>query len=377
MHTLLAEYRALEQSKPLWRKKPRAFHEQGFLHFESNDYLALAQNPTLIAAYQEGFTRFGTSSSASPLLSGYCEAHEALESRFCELFRMQDAMLFSSGFAANLAIGRMLSAFSASVALDKASHASIYDGLDTKKIRLQRFVTKEDDIRVLGSNGSNSRLSGNSPQILWLEGVYSMSGHIPNITKLAVLFPEAMYIIDEAHAFGLLGTHGLGFADHAHIPNDKILFRVIPFGKAMAGQGAIVLGSWDAIDVLRQYARSYIYSTAISGAQAFGLQHALDLLLTADDNRQKLLNLRHLFQQDRPNKNISPIQRVYCRDIQAAIALQHFLWKRHIAVSLVRPPTVSMNEVGLRIVLNAGHTEQEILRLRDALLEYADAAYAC
>lgn len=371
MQGLLAQYCAQGQLNPLWRKKPVPV--ECAVSFESNDYLALGQNPGLIAAYQEGYARFGTSSSASPMLSGYTEAHQTLESRFCTLFEEQDAMLFSSGFAANLAIGRMLGALSAYVVLDKASHASIYDSLDRHKVIMQRFTGKEQPVLL----GTKIEPDINTPQVVWLEGVYSMSGCTPCFKELERLFPDAVYIFDEAHAFGVLGAGGLGYSHSMGVPKEKILFRVIPFGKAMAGQGAIVLGSRTACDVLRQYARSYIYSTAMSSAQAFGLCTALELLLVADEARKKLEDLRQLLQQNAFN-TISPsaIQRIYCSDLHVASALQSFLKKRQIMVSLVRPPTVSAKEVGLRIVLNAGHTMHHILALVKALSEYADVAYA-
>lgn len=373
MQSILSAYCAAKQTDALWRKKPMVQQEAGCLDFQSNDYLKLAKNPILVSAYQEGFARFGASSSASPMLSGYQEAHEALESQFCSVFQMQDALLFSSGFAANLAIGRMLSAFSAYVVLDKASHASIYDGLDPHKALMQRFISN-DELVLLGAQTKNTM---QQPPVLWLEGIYSMSGRSPNLTKLTQVFPESMYIVDEAHSFGILGKQGLGFCEQERIPNEQILFRVIPFGKAMAGQGAIVLGSHDAIGTLRQFARSYIYSTAISAAHAFGLSCALKLVLSAHAQRQRLQALQHTIQDHSGGLNAqSPIVRVYCSHIDFAIELQSFLKNRKILVSLVRPPTVSMKELGLRMVLNAGHTEFDVLFLLNALSEYADVAYA-
>ena len=196
--------------------------------FSSNDYLSITQDKNLQKAYQQGFSKYPIGSTASMLISGYHAIHQEFEAQFCDAYNADAAILFTSGYAANLAITAFLGKFSCIALFDKAIHASIYDGIKLSCVKYQRFAHQNYD--MLGKIAS----SIDKNTILLVESVYSMGGHFTPLDKVynKVSALKGM-IVDEAHAFGLYGREGLGGIEHFKLSCDAVPLRVIPFLKAL------------------------------------------------------------------------------------------------------------------------------------------------
>ena len=337
------------------------------INFSSNDYLGLTKDSRLRKAYQEGFDLYPCGSGASPVVSGYYPSHQALEGAFAEALSADEALLFSSGYAANLALTMMLASLDAHLLIDKRIHASIYDGIALSKVSVTRFPHQNV------SRMKSLLKAGIQRPILLTEGIFSMSGEIAPLDQIMTVCHQAsdqVYcIVDEAHSFGVIGPHGLGATAHYSLTQQDIPLRVIPFGKALAGQGAVVLGRRDWIQLLLQQGRSAIYSTAISPAIAHGLKTALSLCYAADDKRHKLQELVQYFQQGtqqsllRWRQSSTPIQQLQCGCPHLAQKLEQFLFNEGFLCRAIRQPTVPRNETGLRIVLNHCHEWEDIDKL--------------
>lgn len=348
----------------LYRKRV-VFKPQGLLQFSSNDYLSLSQEPRVSEAYQEGFKKYPAGSGGSPVICGYHAAHQSVEKAFAELLDVDDCLLFTSGYAANLALVRFLASLNASCLIDKSLHASIYDGLQSSHLAFARYLHNDFDdfTKKLSTSPENT--------VVLTEGIFSMSGQIAPLKAMsaACLEKEATLIIDEAHAFGILGEQGKGAAALHGLNQENLPLRVIPLGKACAGQGAIIAGQGAWIDALLQKARSYIYSTAPSPALAYGLEQTLELVVSADDRRLKLKRLIQFFKEKIAQSALTwtdsdtPIQQLRLGNAHQALAIGQQLLTLGIQCLPMRYPTVSAADTGLRIILNYHHQPEDIQAL--------------
>lgn len=363
----------------LWRQ--RIVKEANVCDFSSNDYLSLTQNKNLQRAYQQGFSKYPVGSAASMLVSGYHDIHKEFEEQFCDAYKAEAAILFTSGYAANLAIAAFLRSVSCTALLDKAVHASVYDGIKLSGVQYKRFL--HQNYAML----EKMSLTADESTILLVESVYSMGGHFAPLDKLhSIICGLKGMIVDEAHAFGIYGPEGLGGVAHFNLSFDAVPLRVIPLGKSLGAMGAMVLGKKDWVHALLQTARSYIYSTGISPAYVYGMQTAFTMLRKADEKRSRLLSLIAYFRQkldkliisyNEVNKlynkaknlnaqnnvwidSVTPIQHLCLGCPQRALEFSTYLLQNGFCVRAIRSPTVPQALSGLRIVLNAKHTEQEI-----------------
>jgi len=344
------------------------------IYFDKNDYLSLSENPQIKEAYQKAYELFACGSGASMLAGGYHPNHYALERAFSQFLCIDECILFSSGYAANLAITALLGKIKAYCFIDKNIHASVYDGLALSQVNYSRF--KHNNLADLALKVSNNLPN----QVVLTEGIFSMGGKIAPLLQMYSLCQQTQstLLIDEAHSFGVLGRQGAGAADHFGLTQKEIPLRVIPLGKACAGQGAVVAGNEEWIQALLQAGRSVIYSTAISPALSYGLLKALDILINADDRRLKLMDLIAFF---RGHINNSPLQ---WADSDSAIQQLHLgcphlalyyateLKKRGLSCAALRAPTVTTKTTGLRIVLNYNHQQEHIEKLFRTLNEIYD-----
>ena len=362
---IAAQIRKLQQ-KGLYRERAKPFvAPANSLNFCSNDYLSLSTDPRLKQAYQDGFARYPCGSGGSAVISGYHPAHRQLEETIAAALGVDDAILFSSGYAANLAIVTLLASLSAHVLIDKGVHASIYDGLNLAGAKYSRYRHRS----LAGLETALKRASTHA--VVLTEGLFSMSGQIASLDPLMALCHQytAHCIVDEAHSFGLLGPQGLGLINASGLSQDDIPLRLLAFGKALAGQGAVVAGKKAWIDALLQQGRSYIYSTALSPALAHGMKRAFELVIAADDRRLKLNELVRYFQECCKNssqnwqKSLSPIQQLQLGCPHQARKLADHLLIQGIFCQAIRQPTVNRQETGLRVVLNYSHTKEDIDRL--------------
>lgn len=330
--------------------------------FDSNDYLSLTQDKSLSEAYQRGYARYPGGSGASMTLSGYHKNHRAVEQAFATLLEVDECVLFSSGYAANLAITALLGRLNAHCFIDKKVHASIYDGLKLSQVNYTRYMHNN-------LNDLEHKLISNSVSTaLITEGIFSMSGQIAPLTTISALAikNQTDLLVDEAHAFGVLGKQGKGAVAYHGLCQKEVPLRVIPLGKAFAAQGAVIAGQSDWIVALVQAGRSLIYSTAISPALSYGLLHTLDVVVAAEERRSKLNHLIRLFRECSTNYPFSwadsctPIQQLQLGCPHLALHYAQELRKEGIICSAIRKPTVSKNETGLRVILNYQHTSEQI-----------------
>ncbi len=331
------------------------------LNFSSNDYLGLTQNKNLQAEYQTGFKKYPIGSTGSMLVSGYHETHLALETAFTEALAVDAALLFPSGFAANLSIMQLLAKLDIHACIDKAIHASFYDGLKLSGGAYTRFRLTPQITPDLKDT------------VIITESIFSMSGQAPNLAELAKKYPSTPLIIDEAHAFGILGPEGLGSVAAHQLTQAEVPLRVIPLGKALGASGAVVAGDKDWITALLQTARPLIYSTAMSPAMAYGMLKAFQQLKRAHAARDTLQKNIQLFKQHIQRSPLiwqdsnTPIQQLKLGCPQKAVSYMHALAKKNIICVAMREPTVRRIDTGLRIVLNSEHTENQIRYLFKSL----------
>lgn len=335
------------------------------VHFDSNDYLSLTQDMRIAEAYQQGYSTYPSGSGASMLLSGYHPNHQAVERAFAELLEVDECILFSSGYAANLAITALLGSIKAHCVIDKSIHASVYDGLALSQVSYTRYQHNE----MIDLSQKLNKASPNS--VLLTEGIFSMSGQIASLDAISLLCSSnnLPLIVDEAHSFGILGPQGKGAVCHYNLTQKEVPLRVIPLGKAFAAQGAIVAGQKEWIDALFQAGRSVIYSTAVSPALSYGLLKTLDVLVNADDRRNKLNSLIALFRDETLKSPLqwtdsyTPIQQLQLGCPYLALHYARELKKAGFSCFAIRTPTVTIKSTGLRVILNYAHQEEQILLL--------------
>lgn len=368
--------------------------QQHFVNFASNDYLGLSREPVIAAALHQGALEYGAGSTASPLVTGYSQAHHQLEQRLCELTGQEAAILFCSGFSANSALMKTLFNASDKVIADKLIHASIIDGLRDSGAQFKRFQHNSID-------HVKTQLAQFSPCALLTESVFSMDGTQAPLAELSALCQQhgTWLIVDDAHGFGLLGHQGLGATQvqrpematsspqhfgllgqqglgSTQVKHDRVLpidAQVITFGKAMGCQGAAILGSQALIDFLVANARHYIYSTALSPANAVAALASLECIVLADNKRQRLQKNITLFralcaQEAIPlTDSLTAIQPVIIGEQQYMLNVADRLKNDGFWVGAIRPPTVPKGSARLRITLNSSHQPSDIEALVDSL----------
>ena len=332
-------------------------------NFSCNDYLSLTNDAKVKSFYQKAFQKYPTGSTGSMLLSGYNQAQADLENKLAADLNVDACVLFSSGYIANLSVVNLLSAFAAHLLVDKSVHASIYDGIRMANADYTRFL--HNDLVNLKSKFQSMRELDNIAVIT--ESIFSMSGQIADLAQMHMIIqdPKSNLIVDEAHAFGIIGDRGLGGVVAAGLTQEDVPIRIIPLGKAVAGCGAIVAGKGIWIESLLQM-RSAIYTTAHSPAFAYGLLETMNYLQTLDLRRAKLQELIVYFRKTIATSALkwrdsrSHIQQLQLGCPHLADKISKELAKFGILCLPVRQPTVSKSETGLRVILNYHHEAEQI-----------------
>ncbi len=372
---------ALEQRRQqhLYRQRQTLDSAQGveitidgkrYLSFCSNDYLGLASHPDLVKALIEGAQRFGVGSGAAHLITGHSYAHEALEEDLAAFTGQPRALLFSTGYMANLGVASALVDHGDTLVEDKLNHASLIDAAPLSGARLLRY--RHNDIDSL-----QRRLSGidHGDKLVATDAVFSMDGDCAPLIEMQTLCRchSAWLLVDDAHGFGVLGKQGRGwFNDQLGQGSDNTILMAT-LGKALGTFGAFVAGSDALIETLIQQARTYIYTTATPPAVAWATRTALRLVREGDDLRAHLQALIKRFctgaaDLDLPlMTSITPIQPLLVGDATVAVNLGEALRKRGILAGVIRPPTVAEGAARLRITLSAQHSFEQVDRLLDAL----------
>ena len=341
-----------------------------YLSFCSNDYLGLANHPRLIEAFNQGAGRFGVGSGAAHLITGHSYAHQALEEELAEFVGRPRALLFSTGYMANLGVVSALMGRGDSVFEDRLNHASLIDAALLSGASLIRYahMDMESLHRKIAQTGVGKRLIAS-------DGVFSMDGDCAPLVDLAGLAAsvDAWLLIDDAHGFGVLGKHGCGWcADQlSDVPDNSILMATL--GKALGTFGAFVAGSDELIETLIQQARTFIYTTAPPPALAWATRTALQLVREGDALREKLNELVRYFRSGAAELGLplmpsaTPIQPLLVGAAAAALELSEALREQGVLVTAIRPPTVAKGAARLRITLSARHERLQLDRLLEAL----------
>jgi 8-amino-7-oxononanoate synthase len=344
-----------------------------YLSFCSNDYLGLANHPKLIAALQAGATQYGAGSGASHLVSGHFAAHQQLENELAAFVHKPAALLFSTGYLANLGAVQALVGREDTVFADKLNHASLNDAMLLSRAEVKRY--RHNDAAHLEQLLEQPQ-SGR--KLIITDAVFSMDGDTAPLPELLALCEryDAWLLVDDAHGFGVLGEQGRGSLAHFNLSSPRIIYMAT-LGKAAGVSGAFVAAEQVVIDTLIQSARSYIYTTASPPALASALLASLAVLSAEEWRRDQL---RKLIAQLRAGladlpwilmPSATPIQPLVIGRNEEVVALSDGLRARGIWVPAIRPPTVPQGTARLRISLSAAHTEANVAQLIQALHELA------
>ncbi|MGJ8678969.1 aminotransferase class I/II-fold pyridoxal phosphate-dependent enzyme [Paraglaciecola sp.] len=352
---------------------------QHYINFSSNDYLGMRRSSVVAQAWVDGVSELGAGSGASPLVTGYTHVHQALEEYLADVLGREKVLLFNSGFAANQAICQAL--FPANQAVkgqnpkgeilaDKLIHASFIDGAQASGATLHRF--KHNDLTHLQT--LLDKTANHSDVLVATESVFSMDGDQASLAEIQPLVAakNAWLMVDDAHGFGVLGEHGFGVAEQENLSQQQLPVLMATFGKAVGTAGAFVAGSAELIDYLVNFARHYIYSTAMPAAQAYATLACLQSKKRIE-NKSILQARIALFKQltAKAGINLMPsntaIQPVLIGNAEQALNISHKLKSLGLWVSAIRYPTVPKNTDRLRITLSAVHNEQDIQALVDGL----------
>ena len=340
------------------------------LAFCSNDYLGLSHHPDVIKAMHQGIDEFGVGSGAAHLINGHSQAHHALEEELAGFVQRPRALLFSTGYMANLGVISALLQRGDRVFEDRSNHASLIDaGLlsGARFIRYAHADSKDLKEKCSGHHAGDSLVA--------TDGVFSMDGDLAPLRELAQWCKnsDAWLMVDDAHGLGVLGEHGGGTIEHYGMSETDVPILMGTLGKAFGTFGAFVAGSEALIETLINQARSYIYTTASPPAIAAATRVSLKLVQQESWRREKLNSLVAQFRSGAQSLGIellaspTPIQAVMIGDSQRAVDCSDALWKQGIYIPAIRPPTVAAGTARLRVSFSADHESEHIVRLLDAL----------
>lgn len=340
------------------------------ISFCSNDYLGLAAHPALGEALARGAAECGVGSGASPLVSGYNMEHRALEEELAEFLGRERALLFPSGFAANLGVVEALTGRGARIFEDRLNHASLLDGARLADARLRRYP--HNDVARLGE--WLQRVSGERVLVA-SDAVFSMDGDGAPLVDLARCTREAgaWLMVDDAHGLGVMGPEGRGAVAEAGLGDEEVPILTATLGKSLGVSGAFVAGREALIELLVNTARSLIYSTAQPPALATAARRALQIMQAEPGRRERLQGLIRRFRQGAAELGLplmpsaSAIQPLVIGEDEATVALSDALLEHGFLVPAIRPPTVPAGTARLRITLSAAHENHQVDALLDAL----------
>jgi 8-amino-7-oxononanoate synthase len=371
---------AARRAEHLYRQRPLLASPQGpevvvdgqrLLNFCSNDYLGLANHPEVIRAMQDGVAKWGVGGGASHLVIGHSGPHHELEEALAEFTGRPRALLFSTGYMANLAAVTALAGQGDTVLEDRLNHASLLDAGLLSGARFSRYL--HNDAESLGKRLGKAEGS----TLVVTDGVFSMDGDLAELPALCAQARRhgAWMMVDDAHGFGALGASGAGVVEHFGLELDDVPVLVGTLGKAFGTAGAFVAGSDELIETLIQFARPYIYTTSQPPAVACATLKSMELLRSEGWRREHLQRLVARLRKGAAQIGLTlmdsptPIQPVLIGDSARALRLSALLRERGILVGAIRPPTVPAGSARLRITLSAAHSEAQLERLLQALAE--------
>lgn len=343
------------------------------LAFCSNDYLGLANHPDLIRAFQQAANDYGVGSGAAHLVNGHTRPHQQLEEALAAFTGRERALLFSTGYMANLGVvNALLTGRNDCVYADRLNHASLVDaGLlsSAKLIRYPHNDTTSLGKRLLAQDDSNAT------QLILTDGVFSMDGDVAPVEKLAVMAHnhDAWLMVDDAHGFGVMGKTGAGLLEAQGLTQTAVPILMATLGKALGTAGAFIAGANDLIEYLIQTARTWIYTTAQPPAVAAATLTSLKLVQAEGWRREHLQALIQQFRRGAEQLGLplmpsdTAIQPILIGSSEKALTMSHKLEERGILVTAIRPPTVPTETARLRVTLSAAHSAKDVEQLLTAL----------
>jgi len=340
------------------------------LTFCSNDYLGLANHPEITSTFKKAADKYGVGSGAAHLINGHSIEHQRLEEELADFTGRQKALLFSTGYMANMGVVNALMGRGDVIFADKLNHASLVDAGLVSRAKLQRFAHKDSD----ALSQLYDRNTANNTMIL-SDAVFSMDGDIAELNRLVELatVEQAWLMIDDAHGFGVLGKTGAGLLEQENLTQKDVPILMATLGKSIGTAGAFVAGSHDLIEYLTQTARTYIYTTAMPPAIAAATRTSLKLVQQEAWRRDKLVSHIEYFKRSAAQLGIqllpsdTAIQPILVGSTELAVEISQQLEQKGILVSAIRPPTVPEGTARLRVTFSAGHTEADIDSLLIAL----------
>ena len=367
------------QAQALYRRRPLVFSAQTpemqingltVINFSANDYLGLANHPELKHSLIQSLDELSIGSGAAHLITGHHLQHHLLEDELADWLGVERVLLFSTGYMANLAVLQTLMQKGDLILADKLNHASLIDGAQHSAAEFKRYP--HNDMKALARR---LQQAGSRQTLIVSDGVFSMDGDLAPLDQLHTLAQQhqSWLFIDDAHGLGVLGEQGKGSFSHFQVPKTENTCLMGTLGKAFGVSGAFVAGSEILIESLIQFARPYIYTTAMSPLMAQVARTALKLVKTADAQRAQLQQHIQHFKTGCQQLGLkllpSPtaIQPLLLGDSQTALDWSQQLKKAGFWVTAIRPPTVPQNSARLRITLSAAHTSEQLDRLLAAL----------
>jgi 8-amino-7-oxononanoate synthase len=359
------------------------------VNFCSNDYLGLANHPAIARAFKQATDAYGVGSGAAHLICGHSREHHALEEELAAFTGRDRALLFSTGYMANLGVIAALLGRGDVVLEDRLNHASLVDGGLLSGAKLKRYAHADcGHLAKLLNGQTKDSLLNNPPlfasdeapvdqgkQLIVTDGVFSMDGDTAPLHELVAVTKahDAWLMVDDAHGFGVLGEKGGGLLQACGINQDQVQIVVGTLGKAFGTFGAFVAGSEDLIEFLIQKSRTYVYTTAMPPAVAAATRASLQIVQQECWRRDKLNQLIARFQTGAAQLGLplmasqTPIQPVLVGDADTAMQISQGLLDKGLLISAIRPPTVPKGSARLRITFSASHEEAQVDRLLDAL----------
>lgn len=380
MMDLMLEQEMFEiESKNLKRKLRLITGSQGpivmidgkeYLNFCSNNYLGLANDPHLVEAASVSMKEEGFGSGASRLVCGNMSSHEQLERSIAKFKQTEAALVFSSGYMANVGVISSLFGREDWIFSDKLNHASIIDGILLSQANYKRYphldtAALEEMLKSIPAKGK---------RLIVTDSVFSMDGDVAPLPKIVALAKKynSMVMVDEAHAVGVFGKRGRGLAEHLGVEQD-IDIIVGTLSKAAGSFGAYCSGSKKLIEYLINSARSFIYTTAMPPSTAAASIRALEIIQEDVNLRKKLWNnTKYLHGElkklgfDTMNAQ-TPIIPILVKDSKLALDFSQKLFERGILISAIRPPTVPVNTARLRLTVTSAHTKEHLDQLIEQL----------
>lgn len=368
-----ARWRALRCWEPLGPVQARVEGRAQVL-FCGNDYLGLATHPALRDAAVAAIGRCGVGAGSAHLVTGHGPEHAALEEEMAEWLGRPRALLFGSGYLANLGILQALLGPGDLCVQDKLNHACLLDGARLSGALLRRYP--HADVEAAARQLAARR---EACAVLATDGVFSMDGDIAPLAELATLCRRegALLVVDDAHGAGVLGEQGRGTAAMLGLPAEAVDLQLVTLGKAFGAYGAVVAGDATLVEALLQRARSYLFTTALPPAVAAAARAALRLIRGEEGarRRERLAALTARFRRGAEQLGLplrpspTPIQPLVLGADARAVAASAALARRGFAVAAIRPPTVPEGQARLRITLSAEHRADQVDALLEALHE--------